>query len=185
MLFKPDLDTAKTAGKGVARSAGRRIVSIAIARDDPGLGYIGWTALQQKQAANNRGGLPATCRCRCWRRPRASRTSRSISTGRLVRALNNVIARAQVDGKLSQSISSRDRTSGRATSSARSIGHLQGAVRSGGRQKAQDEAQLANMRIDLARLSAIGRINAGSKQQADTSARRGRAAKRRSTPIRP
>ena len=30
MLFKPDLDTAKTAGKNVARSAGRRMVSIAI-----------------------------------------------------------------------------------------------------------------------------------------------------------
>src|SRR5450756_2235183 len=57
MLFKPDLnETAKAAGERVARvasSARRRTVSIAITLLIlGGLGYIAWTALQQKQAAN-------------------------------------------------------------------------------------------------------------------------------------
>ena len=35
-------------------------------------------------------------------------------------------------------------------------------------KKAQDEAQLANMRLDLARYQQLAASNAGSKQQADT-----------------
>src|SRR6201990_3652188 len=56
MLLKPELDkSAKLAGKKVARSASRRVVSITITLLIlGGLGYIGWTAMQQKQAG--RGG---------------------------------------------------------------------------------------------------------------------------------
>src|SRR6266567_532567 len=62
MLFKPDLnETAKAAGDQVTRVASRarrRTVSIAITLLIlGGLGYIGWTALQQKQA-NNRNARP-------------------------------------------------------------------------------------------------------------------------------
>ena len=82
MLFKPDLnETAKAASGGVARVAGRarrRTVSIFITLLIlGGLGYIGWTSFQQKQAAN-RGARPISP-CRCWRQRRAFRTCRSIS----------------------------------------------------------------------------------------------------------
>ena len=84
MLFKPDLnETAKAAGDRVARVASRarrRTVSIAITLLIlGGLGYIAWTAMQQKQAGEPGARVPI-CRCRCWRRRRASRTCRSIST---------------------------------------------------------------------------------------------------------
>ena len=64
MLFKPDLkETAKAAGDSVARMrwrARRRTVSIAITLMIlGGLGYIAWTSLHQKQAANRgRPDLP-------------------------------------------------------------------------------------------------------------------------------
>jgi membrane fusion protein, multidrug efflux system len=64
MLFKPDLnETAKAAGERVARVASRarrRTVSITITLLIlGGLGYIAWTALQLKQAANRaRPDLP-------------------------------------------------------------------------------------------------------------------------------
>jgi len=56
MLFKPELnETAKAAGKNVVHSARRRTVSISITMLIlGGLGYIGWTAIQQKPAG--RGG---------------------------------------------------------------------------------------------------------------------------------
>src|SRR5258708_25017595 len=57
MLFKPDLnETAKAGRDGVVRVASRarrRVVSITITLLIlGGLGYIVWTSLQQKQAAN-------------------------------------------------------------------------------------------------------------------------------------
>src|SRR6266481_6719248 len=54
MLFKPELnETAKAAGKSVVRSVARRMVSLTITLLIlGGLGYIGWIAFQQKQAAN-------------------------------------------------------------------------------------------------------------------------------------
>jgi multidrug efflux system membrane fusion protein len=57
MLFKPDLDeTAKADRERDARAASRarrRLFSVAITLLVlGGLGYIGWTSLQQRQAAN-------------------------------------------------------------------------------------------------------------------------------------
>src|SRR4051812_26075098 len=54
MLFKPDLkDDAKAASKSVARGIGRRLVSLTITLLIlGGLGYIAWTAFQQKQNGN-------------------------------------------------------------------------------------------------------------------------------------
>ena len=57
MLFKPDLnETAKAAGDrvaGVASRARRRTVSITITLLIlGGLGYIGWTALQQSGSSH-------------------------------------------------------------------------------------------------------------------------------------
>src|SRR4030081_1619579 len=64
MLFKPELnETPKAAGDRVARVASRarrRTVSITVTLLIlGGLGYIAWTSLQQKQAANGaRPDLP-------------------------------------------------------------------------------------------------------------------------------
>ena len=52
-------------------------------------------------------------------------------------------------------------------------------------KKAQDEAQLANQRLDLARYQQLAATNAGSKQQADTQKAWSRSRRRWSKPIRP
>ncbi|QWG21277.1 efflux RND transporter periplasmic adaptor subunit [Bradyrhizobium sediminis] len=171
MLFKPDLDAAKAAGKGVARSAGRRIVSIAITLVIlGGLGYIGWTALQQKQAANNRGGMPRDLPVPVLAAtPRIQDVPVYLDGVGSVRALNNVIVRAQVDGKLI----AVNFVEGQDVKKGDVLGEIDPVIYKAQydqavAKKAQDEAQLANMRIDLARYQQLAASNAGSKQQADT-----------------
>src|SRR3990170_2135614 len=100
MLFKPDLDTAKAADKSVARRAGRRTVSITITLLIlGGLGYIGWTALQQKQTAGRTPprDLPVPVLAAT---PRIQDMPVYLDAVGSVRALNTVTVRAQVDGKL-------------------------------------------------------------------------------------
>jgi multidrug efflux system membrane fusion protein len=86
-----------------------------------------------------------------------------------VRALNNVIVRAQVDGKLLQV----NFTEGQDVKKGDVLGEIDPVIYKAQydqavAKKAQDEAQLANMRIDLARYQQLAASNAGSKQQADT-----------------
>src|SRR5439155_12285368 len=104
MLFKPDLnETAKAAGDRVARVASRarrRTVSIAITLlIIGGLGYIAWTTLQQRQAANRnaRPGLPVPVLAAT---PRIQDVPVYLDGVGAVRAMNNVLVRSQVDGKL-------------------------------------------------------------------------------------
>ena len=172
MLFKPDLDTAKTAGRSVARSAGRRMVSITITLVIlGGLGYIGWTALQQKQTAGGRGGgmprdLPVPVLAAT---PRIQEVPVYLDGVGSVRALNNVVVRAQVDGKLI----SVNFTEGQDVRKGDVLGEIDPVIYKAQydqavAKKAQDEAQLANMRLDLVRYQQLAATNAGSKQQADT-----------------
>ena len=170
MLFKPDLDTAKTAGRSVARSAGRRIVSITITLLIlGGLGYIGWTALQQKQAAN-RNGLPKDLPVPVLAAtPRIQDVPVYLDGVGSVRALNNVIVRAQVDGKLI----AVNFVEGQDVRKGDVLGEIDPVIYKAQydqavAKKAQDEAQLANQRLDLARYQQLAASNAGSKQQADT-----------------
>src|SRR5258707_10214233 len=105
MLFKPDLnEVAKTAGDRVARVASRarrRTVSIAITLLIlGGLGYIGWTALQQKQAANRAAARPDLAVPVLAATPRILDVPVYLDGVGSVRALNNVLVRSQVDGKL-------------------------------------------------------------------------------------
>src|SRR5258708_1555353 len=104
MLFKPDLNvTAKTARDRVVRLASRarrRIVSIGITLLIlGGLGYIAWTSLQQRQAANRsaRPDLPVPVLAAT---PRIQDVPVYLDGVGSVRALNNVLVRSQVDGKL-------------------------------------------------------------------------------------
>src|ERR1700759_2764571 len=119
MLFKPN-ETPDKAGSPVARvarSAGSRMVSLFITLLIlGGLGYIGWTVFQQKQATKGGGpgarpDLPVPVLAAT---PRIQDvpvyldgvgTVRALNTVTVrsqvtVRALNTVTVRSQVDGKL-------------------------------------------------------------------------------------
>jgi multidrug efflux system membrane fusion protein len=175
MLFKPDLnETAKAAGGGVARVAGgprRRVVSIFITLLIlGGLGYIGWTAFQQKQqAANPNRARPDLAVPVLAATPRVQDVPVYLEGVGAVRALNNVLVRAQVDGKLI----AVNFTEGQDVKKGDILGEIDPAIYKAQydqavAKKAQDEAQLANMRLDLTRYQQLAASNAGSKQQADT-----------------
>jgi multidrug efflux system membrane fusion protein len=173
MLFKPDLnETAKAASGSVARVAGRarrRTVSIFITLLIlGGLGYIGWTSFQQKQAAN-RGARPDLAVPVLAATPRIQDVPVYLEGVGSVRALNNVLVRAQVDGKLI----AVNFTEGQDVKKGDILGEIDPVIYKAQldqavAKKAQDEAQLANMRLDLTRYQQLAASNAGSKQQADT-----------------
>ena len=86
-----------------------------------------------------------------------------------VRALNTVLVRAQVDGKLI----SVNFVEGQDVRKGDILGEIDPAIYKAQydqavAKKAQDEAQLANMRLDLIRYQQLAAANAGSKQQFDT-----------------
>jgi multidrug efflux system membrane fusion protein len=173
MLFKPDLnETAKAAGDRVVRvasSARRRTVSIAITLlIVGGLGYIAWTTLQQKQAAN-RGARPDLPVPVLAATPRIQDVPVYLDGVGAVRALNTVIVRSQVDGKLIMV----NFTEGQDVKKGDVLGEIDPVIYKAQfdqavAKKAQDEAQLANQRLDLIRYQQLAATNAGSKQQADT-----------------
>src|SRR3979411_1235974 len=172
MLFKPDLnETAKGADGRVARVASRarrRTVSITITLLIlGGLGSIAWTALQQKQAANRaRPDLPGPVLAAT---PGIQDVPVCLDGVGSVRALNNVLVRSQVDGKLIavNFTECQDDKKGDVLGEMDTVlykAQLDQAIA----KKAQDEALLANQRLDLARYQQLAASNAGSKQQADT-----------------
>jgi multidrug efflux system membrane fusion protein len=172
MLFKPDLkETGKTAGDRVARVASRarrRTVSIAITLIIlGGLGYIAWTSLQQKQAANRgRPDLPVPVLAAT---PRIQDVPVYLDAVGAVRALNTVTVRSQVDGKLI----AVNFTEGQDVQKGDVLGEIDPVIYKAQydqavAKKAQDEAQLANQRLDLIRYQQLSASNAGSKQQYDT-----------------
>jgi multidrug efflux system membrane fusion protein len=173
MLFKPDLnETAKAAGDRVARVASRarrRTVSITITLLIlGGLGYIAWTSLQQKKAANQaaRPDLPVPVLAAT---PRIQDVPVYLDGVGAVRALNNVLVRPQVDGKLItvNFTEGQDVRKGDVLAEIDPVLYkatLDQAVA----KKAQDQAQLANQRLDLTRYQQLSASNAGSKQQYDT-----------------
>src|SRR5438105_2432780 len=173
MLFKPDLnETAKAAGDRVARVASRarrRTVSIAITLlIIGGLGYIAWTTLQQRQAANRnaRPDLPVPVLAAT---PRIQDVPVYLDGVGAVRALNNVLVRSQVDGKLI----AVNFTEGQDVRKGDVLAEIDPVLYKAQydqavAKKAQDEAQLANQRLDLARYQQLSSSNAGSRQQYDT-----------------
>jgi multidrug efflux system membrane fusion protein len=172
MLFKPDDKTAKPAGdrvRGVASRARRRIVSITITLLIlGGLGYIAWTSLQQKQAASRaaRPDLPVPVLAAT---PQIKDVPVYLDGVGAVRALNNVTVRSQVDGKLI----AVNFTEGQDVKKGDVLGEIDPVIYKAQydqavAKKAQDEAQLANQRLDLNRYQQLAASNAGSKQQYDT-----------------
>src|SRR5580693_171975 len=174
MLHKPELnETARAAGQGVAKVASRarrRTVSIAITLLIlGGLGYIGWTSLQQKQAAGRARpdlDLPVPVLAAS---PVIKDVPVYLDGVGTVRALNTVTVRSQVDGKLI----AVNFVEGQDVKKGDVVGEIDPAIYQAQydqavAKKAQDEAQLANQRLDLIRYQQLAATNAGSKQQADT-----------------
>lgn len=175
MLFRPDLDeTVKAAGDGLSgtrAASGRRRRPVWIAITlliVGGLAYLGWTSFAQKKRDGS------------WERP-----DRAIpvlaATPRIqdvpvyldgvgaVRALSTVTVRSQVNGKLI----AVNFTEGQDVKKGDVLGEIEPVIYQAQydqavAKKAQDEAQLANMRLDLKRYEQLAASNAGSKQQADT-----------------
>src|SRR3954470_21344839 len=170
MLFKPDEKSAE--GKRVRSRLGRRLVSITITLLIlGGLGAIGWNALQQKQAANrgNGGGRPDLPVPVLAASPTIKDVPVYLDGVGSVRALNTVTVRSQVDGKLM----AVNFVEGQDVKKGDVLGEIDPAIYQAQydqavAKKAQDEAQLANMRLDLTRYQQLAATNAGSKQQADT-----------------
>jgi multidrug efflux system membrane fusion protein len=168
MLFKPDQETAETTRRG-GRGGGRRILSMLVTLLIlGGLGYVGWRAMQPKPVADRRGrsdmAVPVLAAT-----PRVQDVPVYLEGVGAVRALNTVTVRAQVDGKLL----SIDFKEGQDVKQGDVLAQIDPAIYQANydqavAKKAQDEAQLANARIDLTRYQQLAASNAGSRQQADT-----------------
>ncbi|MET3991711.1 efflux RND transporter periplasmic adaptor subunit [Bradyrhizobium barranii] len=170
MLFKPD--TKEGAKEGTAKKSRGRgfvmtLITFAILG---GLGYFGWTVwhLQPQQAngRNQRPDLPVPVLAAT---PRIQDVPVYLDGVGAIRALNTVTVRSQVDGKL---IAVKF-TEGQDVKKGDVLGEIDPALYQATydqavAKKAQDEAQLANQRIDLTRYEQLAASNAGSKQQADT-----------------
>ncbi|MGT2438702.1 efflux RND transporter periplasmic adaptor subunit [Bradyrhizobium betae] len=170
MLFKPDgKDDAKQGG--AKRSRGRGFVMPLITLAILGaLGYYGWTVWhQQPQQANGRNQRPDLPVPVLAATPRIQDVPVYLDGVGAIRALNTVTVRSQVDGKL---IAVKF-TEGQDVKKGDVLGEIDPALYQATydqavAKKAQDEAQLANQRIDLTRYEQLAASNAGSKQQADT-----------------
>jgi len=170
MLFKPDLNgAAKVAGGRVMRAARRRVIALTITLLIlGGLGYIGWNVFQQKQAARNAArpdlSVPVLAAT-----PSIKDVPVYLDGVGAVRALNTVLVRPQVDGKLI----SVNFTEGQDVNKGDVLGEIDPVIYKAQydqavAKKAQDEALLANQRLDLIRYQQLAASNAGSKQQYDT-----------------
>jgi multidrug efflux system membrane fusion protein len=171
MLFKPDekgMDAKGAPVKPRGPGLGRRLVSTTIVLLVlGGLGYLGWHAMQQKQGDRSaRPDLPVPVLAAT---PTVKDVPVYLDGVGAVRALNTVTVRSQVDGKL---IAVRF-VEGQDVRKGDVLGEIDPAIYQAQydqavAKKAQDEAQLANQKLDLARYEQLAASNAGSKQQADT-----------------
>jgi len=172
MLFKPDLnEKAKAASDGVARVASgarRRTVSIAVwLLIIGGLGYLGWSYFKKTEtAARTRPDLAIPVLAAT---PRIEDVPVYLDGVGTVRALNNVTVRAQVNGKL-LSVKFKE---GQDVKAGDVLAEIDPAIYQAQydqavAKKAQDEATLANARMDLVRYQQLAVAKAGSAQQADT-----------------
>src|SRR5260370_1829962 len=175
MLFKPEQKDDTKIGGTRKPSLVSRILKLMVSLTITlvivgGLGYIGWLAWQQKQASNRGAGarpdLPVPVVAAT---PRTQDVPVYIDGVGSVRALNNVIVRAQVDGKLIavNFVEGQDVKKGDVLGEIDPVLY-KAAYDQAVAKKAPDEALHATHRIDLARYQQLATSSAGSKQQADT-----------------
>ncbi|MDI4231571.1 efflux RND transporter periplasmic adaptor subunit [Bradyrhizobium sp. Arg237L] len=174
MLFKPEAkDNAKAAEvkkPGLLSRLLRRMVSLIIAVVIlGGLGYIGWLAWQQKGGGHNANARPDLPVPVLAATPRVQDMPVYLDGVGSVRALNTVTVRSQVDGKLIKV----NFVEGQDVKKEDVLAEIDPAIYQAQydqavAKKAQDEALLANQRLDLARYQQLAQTNAGSKQQYDT-----------------
>lgn len=174
MLFKPESQDSMDVAKrkpGLLSRLLRRMVSLTVTLVIlGGLFYIGWLAFQQKQGgnrgANARPDLPVPVLAAI---PRVQDMPVYLDGVGSVRALNNVVVRAQVDGKLIavNFVEGQDVKKGDVLAEI-DPAIYQAQYDQAVAKKAQDEALLANQRLDLGRYQQLAASNAGSKQQYDT-----------------
>jgi membrane fusion protein, multidrug efflux system len=174
MLFKPEAkDDAKAAGvkkPGLLSRLLKRMVSLTIAAVIlGGLGYIGWLAWQQKGGGHNANARPDLPVPVLAATPRVQDVPVYLDGVGSVRALNTVTVRSQVDGKLIKVnfVEGQDVKKDDVLAEIDPVIY-QAQYDQAVAKKAQDEALLANQRLDLARYQQLAQTNAGSKQQADT-----------------
>ncbi|MGO4715418.1 efflux RND transporter periplasmic adaptor subunit [Bradyrhizobium sp. 2TAF24] len=168
MLFKPDENNAANVS-GEATPKRRRTVWIAVGLlIAGGLGYLGWTYLQETRMAASRSrpdlAVPVLAAT-----PRIQDVPVYLDGVGTVKALNTVTVRAQVDGKL-LSVNFREGQDVRAGDVLAEIDPAiyQAQYDQAVAKKAQDEAVLANARTDLVRYEQLAASKAGTTQQADT-----------------
>lgn len=177
MLFKPDETNNATVVAGprpslVSRLLRRMVSLIVLCVILGGLAYIGWYAFQPKAGGANRAGpgarpdLPVPVLAAT---PRILDVPVYLDGVGSVKALNTVTVRSQVDGKLI----AVNFTEGQDVKKGDVLGEIDPVIYKAQydqavAKKAQDEALLANQRIDLTRYQQLAASNAGSKQQADT-----------------
>lgn len=171
MLFKPDAKDTSDAGKarsGWGARLGRRGVSLLlVVLILGGLGFVAWRAMQTKQAERRMPtdlAVPVLAAV-----PKVADVPVYLDGVGSVKPLATVTVRAQVDGKLI----AVNFTEGQDVKAGDVLAEIDPAIYQAAydqavAKKAQDEAQLANARIDLARYQQLAASNAGSKQQADT-----------------
>ena len=178
MLFKPDENNNANVVDGrkpslVSRILRRMVSLTVLCVILGGLAYIGWYAFQPKAGGGaGRGGpgarpdLPVPVLAAT---PRTQDVPVYLDGVGSVKALNTVTVRSQVDGKLI----SVNFTEGQDVKKGDVLGEIdpviyQAQYDQAVAKKAQDEALLANQKIDLTRYQQLAASNAGSKQQADT-----------------
>jgi multidrug efflux system membrane fusion protein len=169
MLFKPD-ENGKV-GEGVARIAAgarRRTVSLFIGFVIiAALGWLAWSHFYGgKSATHARPDMAVPVLAAT---PKVEDVPVYLDGVGQVRALNTVTVRAQVDGKLLKV----NFTEGQDVKAGDVLAEIdpviyQAQYDQAVAKKAQDEAQLANARLDLKRYEQLAASKAGSAQQADT-----------------
>jgi membrane fusion protein, multidrug efflux system len=174
MLFKPDSKEAKQAADARAPSVASRLLKRMVSLTVTlvilgGLGTIAWTVVQQRQAANKAGARPDLPVPVLAATPRIKDVPVYLDGVGAVRALNTVLVRSQVDGKLI----TVNFTEGQDVKKGDVLGEIDPVIYKAQydqavAKKAQDEALLANQRLDLIRYQQLSATNAGSKQQYDT-----------------
>src|ERR1700744_3497079 len=168
MLFKPDMvepaDAVST--RRTSRGLRRTVWSLIVLAIAGGLGYLAWVSHEKQAASRFRPDLTVPVLAAI---PHMQDVPVYLDGVGSVRALNTVLVRSQVDGKLI----SVNFVEGQDVKKGDILGEIDPAIYKAQydqavAKKAQDEAQLANMRLDLIRYQQLAAANAGSKQQFDT-----------------